>query len=197
MILKSETTLIFKNFYKLTKKQFDTKVKCVQFDWGGQYRPLAQYLTSQGISFRHTYPHKHQQNGRAECKHRQIMENRLTLLAYSGMPFQFWWLTFQTSVYLSNRLPSTALHFTSPFQVLFQRTLNYLAFRVFGCATYPYLRPYHTQKFNFHTEKCVFVSYSLCHKGFKCMSITRRVYITQSVRFNESGFLFLHDAQFK
>lgn len=76
---KSETNSVFQQFHKLAETQFGTKIQTLQTDWGGEYRSLLPYLTAQGIHFRHPCPHTHQQNGRAERKHRQIVEIGLTL----------------------------------------------------------------------------------------------------------------------
>lgn len=89
------------------------------------------------------------------------------------------------------------LNFESPFKLLFHKPPNYFILRVFGCITFPYLRPYHSNKFDFHTEKCVFISYSLYHKGYKCLFITGMIYIMQNVKFNENEFLFIHDLKFE
>lgn len=89
------------------------------------------------------------------------------------------------------------MQFKSPFQVLFYKLPNYSSLRTFGYATFLFLRPYHRNKFSFHTEKCVFVGYSLQHKGYKCMSSTNKIYIVQSVRFNEFKFPFLYDLVFQ
>lgn len=104
------------------------------------------------------------------------------------MPLKFWWFAFQTATYLTNRLPSPVLSNLSPFQVLFQKVPNYSIMKVFGCAVYPYLRPYSSHKFHFHT--CTFVGYSL--QGYKCLDSTGKVYICQSVKFDESDFPFAH-----
>lgn len=72
---------------------------------GKDYKSLVPYLASQGILFRHPWPYTYQQNGKAERKHRHIVENGLTLLAFCGISLKFWWFAFQTSVYLLNKVP--------------------------------------------------------------------------------------------
>ncbi|KAL6321229.1 hypothetical protein AAG906_016263 [Vitis piasezkii] len=45
-------------------------------------------------------------------------------------------------VYLTNRLPTPLLSYTSPFETLFGRTPNYHKLWTFGCQCYPWLVPY-------------------------------------------------------
>lgn len=82
------------------------------------------------------------------------------------------------------------LAFVSSFQKLFNRIPDYLRLRVFGCSYFSYLKPYHKQKVQFHTAKCVFLGYLDDHKGYKCLHSSRRVYDSASVKFNEEEFPF-------
>ena len=77
--LKSEAIVMFQHFNKMDERQFTAKIKCLQTDWGGEYRKLQPLLHKLGINFRHPCPHVHQQQGRAERKYRSIVEIGLTL----------------------------------------------------------------------------------------------------------------------
>jgi hypothetical protein len=83
------------------------------------------------------------------------------------------------------------LQHKSPFQKLFNRSLDYKFLRIFGCACFPNLRPYNQHKFEFRSQECVFLGYSRNHKGYKCFHIpTGRMYISRDVVFHESTFPF-------
>jgi hypothetical protein len=58
---------------------FNTNIKAIQSDWGGEYRPVNQLLQQLGILHRISCPHTHQQNGAIEQKHRHIVETGLAL----------------------------------------------------------------------------------------------------------------------
>ena len=85
---------MFVFFNKMIERQFDSKIKCLQTDYGGEYRKLQPILHELGIIFRHPCPHTHQQPGKAEKKHRSIVEIGLTLLAQASMDLKFWWEAF-------------------------------------------------------------------------------------------------------
>ena len=80
---------MFKLFKLQVENQFQTTIKILQSDWGGEYMPFTSFLNECGILFRHSYLYTHNQNGLVERKYRQIVELRLTLLAQAKLPFQF------------------------------------------------------------------------------------------------------------
>ena len=87
--LQSQVTYMFILFQNHVELALNRKIKCVQSDWGGEYRPLAKFLEQKGITFRHPCPHIYQQNGISERKHRHIVEMGLTLLAQAKVPLIF------------------------------------------------------------------------------------------------------------
>lgn len=104
---------------------------------------------------RESCPYTSVQNGRAERKHRHIVELGLTLLAQAKMPLYYWWEAFATAVFLINRLPSQILQNQSPYDLLFHKTPDYKAMKTFGCACYPCLKPYNQHKLQFHSSYIV------------------------------------------
>ena len=86
----------------MIERQFDSKIKCLQTEGGGggrEYRKLQPILHELGIIFRHPCPHTHQQPGKAERKHRSIVEIGLTLLAQASMDLKFWWEAFVSATH--------------------------------------------------------------------------------------------------
>lgn len=113
------------------------------------------------------------------------------------MSLKFWWEAFQTAVYLINRLPTLVLKHKFPFEALFGHKPNYHWLKSFGCACYPFLRPYNKHKTDLHSQQCVFLSYSPIHKGYKCLSPSRKIYISASVKFDGNTFPFKTVSCFK
>ena len=59
---------------------------------------------------------------------------------------------------------------------------------MFGCAFFPYLKPYNKHKLDFKISKCLFLGYGPFHKGYRCLHPSGRIYIARSVSFDESSF---------
>lgn len=175
----------------MVERFFNTKIKCVRSDWGGEFRPLHTYFQSIGILHRVSCPHTHQQQGCVERKHRHIIDTTLALLADSGVPKCFWDEACLTSCYLINRLPTPLLGNVFPFEKLFAKPLAYCFLKIFCCACFPNLHPYNSQKFDFRSKPCVFLGYSPHHKGYRCYHReSGRFYISRDVIFHESNFPF-------
>ena len=174
MHYKREVFGIFVKFKTLVENMFSSKIKTLQSDSGGEYikHTFQQFLVTHGIQFRSSCPSHPEQNGLAERKHCHIIEIGLTVLAHSHMPLSYWVDAFNTALYLINRLPTRTLQFSTPYTKLFNRPPKYDLLRIFGCACFPYLRPYNTNKLQFRSKKCVFLGYSLNHQGYRCLDIS-------------------------
>ena len=66
---KSNVYDIFVKFQSYVERFFNTKIKCVQSNWEGEYRSLHKYFQQNGITHKLSCPHTHQQNGAIERKH--------------------------------------------------------------------------------------------------------------------------------
>lgn len=60
-------------------------------------------------------------------------------------------------VYLINHLPTHVLKWASPYNTSFGHDPDYLALRIFGCACFPYLGDYTTNKLQSRSLACVFL----------------------------------------
>jgi hypothetical protein len=194
MTKKSDAFNIFLQFQKYVERFFNTQIKSVQSDRGGEYRTISTFFKNCGIVHRVSCPHTHQQQGSIERKHRHIVETGLSLLSHAHMPLRFWDEAFQTACYLINRLPTHVLQNKSPFEKLFHSVLDYLFLKTFGCACWPNLRPYNSHKLQPHSLQCVFLGYSFLHHSDKFLLIpTGRLYISRDVIFLENLFPFFQN----
>ncbi|KAJ0105509.1 hypothetical protein Patl1_18161 [Pistacia atlantica] len=66
---------------------------------------------------------------------------------------------------------------------------SYTSLRTFGCACYPYLRPYENNKLSFRSKKCLFLGYAAQHKGYRCIDLdSGKIYISRHLVFDENSF---------
>jgi len=78
---KSETIHAFTQFKSLLENQFNKKIKGLQGDGRGEFKPVQKIAIKSEIQFRMSCTYTSQQNGRAKRKHRHVTELGLTLLA--------------------------------------------------------------------------------------------------------------------
>ncbi|KAG8489179.1 hypothetical protein CXB51_017224 [Gossypium anomalum] len=165
------------------------KHKCFKLT-GGEFRSFPQALSQLGIHHRLSCPHTSEQNGLVERKHRHIVDIGLMLLGQANVPMHLWAHTFITAIHLINRLPTPVLNGKSPYELLYKSVPTYMHLKVFGCRCYPYLRPFNSNKLQYHSRPCVFLGYSPVHKGYKCLDDNGKMFISRHVKFNETCFPF-------
>lgn len=150
---------------------------------------LKDYLSLHNISHLTTPPHTPEHNGYSERRHRHIVETSLTLLSHTSLSLTFWPHTFATVVYLINRLPTTTLNLSSPYELIFHKSPNYSKIKAFGCLCYLWLHPYTSHKLNPWSKPCVFLRYSLSQNAYLCLKpSTLKIYVSCHVQFVESVF---------
>ncbi|KAG8501162.1 hypothetical protein CXB51_003279 [Gossypium anomalum] len=129
---------------------------------GGEFRALSTELARLGVQHQVTCPYTSEQNGIVERRHRHIVEMGLTLLAKNF----------------------------SPYEKLYKVQPDYARLRVFGSACFPHLRPFQQHKLQFRSSKCVFLGFGSHQKGYRCLAVDGRVYISRHVLFDELEFPF-------
>ncbi|KAF2302567.1 hypothetical protein GH714_037799 [Hevea brasiliensis] len=112
------------------------------------------------------------------------------MLNFATLPLDYWDFAFETVAYVINRIVTPLIH-KSPYEKLFGALPDLSSLRTFGCLCYPYLRPYNKHKLENRSSPCIFLGYSLVHKGYKCYDfLAKRLYISRHVVFDEHNFPF-------
>ncbi|XP_016165244.1 uncharacterized protein LOC107607858 [Arachis ipaensis] len=187
---KSQALQAFVQYKLLIENKTGQKIKTLQTDNDKEYTSQAftKFLIENGIAHRLSCPYTHEQNGKAERKHRHVIETALTLLSQASIPLKFWDEACLTATHLINLLPSATTQYISPYELLNNRAPDYRFLKIFGCSCFPQLRPYQPHKFDFKTHKYLFLGYSPHHKGYKCLCPSGKLYVARHVVFDESEF---------
>ena len=188
---KSDVSSIFVQFTTMVENQFPRKIKNFYSDNSAEFIKLRPLLVARGISHFTTALHTSQKNSTVERRHRHIVETGMTLLHHASTSSTYWSYALDTIVYLFNRLPNLLYSCQSPFEVLFGQVPDYHKSHTFGCQCYPWLVPYHANKFQPKSQPCVFLDYSPTQYAFQCLDLHMgKLYLSRHVTFDENIFLF-------
>ncbi|KAA0042921.1 Retrovirus-related Pol polyprotein from transposon TNT 1-94 [Cucumis melo var. makuwa] len=176
---RSELSRTYIEFANMIRTQFSYLIKTLCTDYALEYKDytLLSFLSC---------PHTSQQNRRAECKHRHILDSVRALILSASCPEKFWGEAALTFVYTINRLPSSVLQNISPFEKLYGTLPNYSNLKTFGCAFFILLHPHEHTKLEPHARLYCFLGYGTEHKGFRCWDpLFNRLRISRYVTFWE------------
>ena len=138
MARKSDFFRIYRTFHAMVQTQFSTSIKVLRSDLGGEYT-LSEFvntLDAFGTIHQSSCSDTPAQNGRAERKHRHLLDTARSLLLSSSVPPVFWGEAVHTAAYLLNRMPTPLLSGSSPYERLHGVVPNYSLLRVFGSSCF-------------------------------------------------------------
>uniref|UniRef100_A0A2N9J940 Integrase catalytic domain-containing protein n=1 Tax=Fagus sylvatica TaxID=28930 RepID=A0A2N9J940_FAGSY len=186
---KSDVLPLFTQFLQMIKTQYNTIVRAIRSDNGGEYisDAFCSQLNQKGILHQLTCPQTPEQNGVAERKNRHIMSIVRCLLCGMHVPKSYWHMAVLTAVYLMNRTPSRVLHGTAPLQFLKPDcALFQILPRVFGCTCFVQNRSPTRTKLDNKSIRCIFLGYSTMSKAYRCYDpVSHHLYHSLDVTFFE------------
>jgi hypothetical protein len=134
-------------------------------------------------------PYTFPQNGKVECIIRLVNNVIRTLLIQASLLGRYWAEHLYTATYMLNRLPTTAIQAACPHLALFGSVPSYEHMRVFGCTFYPDTTTTAPHKFSPRSTRCVFLGYSVNHKGYCCLDLSiNHLIVSRHVVFDEDNF---------
>ena len=101
---------IYRTFAQMISTQFSKTIKIFRIDNAMEYRDsqFLDFIHTQGTIIQRSCAETSQENGRAKCKHRHILDSVRVFLISASCPERFWGEAALTAVYTINRLPSSA-----------------------------------------------------------------------------------------
>ena len=158
MSRKSDFYQIYRNFQSMVSTQFGSIIKVFRSDQGGEYfkTEFREYLAHLGTIHQTSCTDTPAQNGRAERKHRHLLDTARSLLLSASVLAPFWGEAVLTAAFLLNRMPTPILSGHSPYEVLYSEIPNYSLLRVFGSACFVLLPQKDRTKLSPRSVLCVF-----------------------------------------
>jgi hypothetical protein len=190
---KSDTFSALSNFFAFISTQFGRTIKVVQCDNDREFDNASShaFFASSGVILRMSCPHTSPQNGKAERSLHTINNMICSLLFQASMPTHYWVEGLHTTTYLLNHLPCKAINISCPYITLYDVAPSYEHLHVFGCVCYPNLFAQAATKLALRSTRCVFLRYSVDHKGYRCLDLsTNNIVVSRHVVFDEEVFLF-------
>ncbi|KAL2481318.1 Uncharacterized protein Adt_34284 [Abeliophyllum distichum] len=90
-----------------------------------------------------------------------------------------------------NRIPSSVLHWKTPFEIMYNTKPDYSFLRTFGCLCYITNTKPHKGKFETRGYKCVFIGYNPGQKAYKVYNLSnKQVQVSRDITFYENCFPF-------
>eukprot|EP00253_Pinus_taeda_P026886 PITA_26886 len=158
---------------------------------GGRVRTLSGVLHIPALARNLIY-----QNGVAERMNKTLMERARSMPSGVGLGQEFWAETVDTTCYLVNGSPSSALEDKTPQEVWTGKKPSLSHLRVFGCDAYVHVPKENRTKLDSKSEKCIFIGYKDGLKGYKLWNpVTRKVVYSRDVVFREVKDVIKHEVQ--
>lgn len=180
-----------KTFFAMIERQFTKKVKTIRSDNGTEFMCLTNYFQDSGIIHETSCVHTPQQNGRAERKHRHILNIARALRFQAHLPIEYWGECVLAAGHIINHTPSALLDNKTPFEKLYGYAPSYKHLRVIGCLAYAHNLDHKGDKFTSRSRRCVLLGYPYGKKGWKLYDLERKVvFSSRDVVFREKIFPF-------
>lgn len=188
---KSDFLKTLELFNSFVKNQFKSSIKVLRSDNAREFddEECRKFFQAQGIMHQTSCNYRPQQNARVERKHRHVLEVARALMFQSGLHLSFWGESVLTAAFIINRLPSSILNNKCPYELLYNKPVDYNQIKAFGCLAFA-MNPVHTtDKFKPRGVPCVFVGYPPTQKGYRLLDLkTMQLFVSRDVSFNESIF---------
>jgi len=101
------------------ENQTEKKIKVLRTNNGGEFcsKEFEEFCKKCGIAWQKTVPYTPQQNGVVEIMNKMLMERERSMLSGSSLGHEFWAEVVDTTCYLVNNSPSSALEDKTPQEV--------------------------------------------------------------------------------
>ena len=118
-----------------------------------------QFCKQYGISRQNTTPYTTQKNGVFDRMNKTLMDKSRSMLSGVGIAQEFWLEAVETTRYLVNMSPSSALVGMTPNEAWSGKNPSVAHLKVFGCDAFVHVPREKRRKLDKKEVKCIFIGY--------------------------------------
>lgn len=188
---KDEVKTKLKEYVAMVQNQIGKTPKIIRCDRGGEYldeHGVQDFLKQEGIKFQCTVGYASQQNGKAERKHRTILDAVRSMLKQANLPPFLWAETAKAAVDIQNRMIDRKSN-QIPYEQFFDTELKGYDFQLFGGIAYSRIPEQKRKKLDDKAEKLIYIRHDNHSKGYRLYDPNRqRMIISRNVKFLDIFF---------
>ena len=186
---------IFKKWKAQVEKQTGKKIKYLRTNNGLEYRDkeFIRFCELKGITRHFTVKGTPQQNRVAERMNRTLEEIAKCMRLNTALLKVFQPKTINTTSFIINRSPSSAIDFKILEEVWSSRPIYYSSLKFFGCPSYMHVQSGEPFKLDSKSRKCIFLALEKCVKGYWLWDPISKKMVTNKYIIFDEAFLLKHN----
>ena len=182
---KSEQEQALMAYVKYGQTKFDTKVKRIKCDNGGEYTTstMLDWAVNNGTEMEYTNPYTPQQNGMAERRIQTLCNGARCLMQQANLGQEYWPDAIRVMAHIRNRVKGSNSREATPYQKWEGKSIDGLDYvQVFGSVCYVLIDKGKRTKFDERSRKCIMIGYT--NNGYKLQEMASgRIMYSRDVRF--------------
>ena len=179
LLEKRHTFSAYKLFAAWYEKLAGSSILNLHIHGGSEYftNEFRLHLRNDGVAVCPTQPYSPEMNSIAKRAMHSVIEHTSAMLWNASLPVGFWSAAVETSVYLLNRSPHSALNNKTPFEAWHEFKPNLGHLRVFGCRAAAHVPDELRTKSDWTSKSspnCVCIGYSETENLFKLWDVEKQ-----------------------
>ena len=176
-------------WYNKIKNTFNTTIKFLGTVNGTEFTNnyFVDFCNNIGICHEFTIPYPLQQNGWIERLHGTLIPNARVILEEAKLNHVFWEDAIDTINYIHNRIPHNDINNSIPYELLYDKKIDFSNFRVFVCNVFFYVQKQFHKKLLNSALPGIFLGYDSNPSAYRIYDVNNnKIILSRSIVFFEN-----------